>query len=87
MAFKDNPLQEPQIYLDWLGIVFAIAIVAAAILKLCPEKYHFIFAMVSVFDALWIWTHGLGANEDARRLVSILLSIHFFVFPAWALCF
>ena len=87
MAFKDNPLQEPQIYLDWLGIVFAIAIVAAAILKLCCEKYHFIFAMVSVFGALWIWTHGLGANEDARRLVSILLSIHFFVFPAWALCF
>jgi hypothetical protein len=29
----------------------------------------------------------LGANEDARRLVSILLFIHFFVFPAWALCF
>ena len=52
MAFKDNPLQEPQIYLDWLGIVFAIAIVAAAILKLCREKYHFIFAMVSVFGAL-----------------------------------
>ena len=29
-----------------------LLIVAAAILKLCREKYHFIFAMVSVFGAL-----------------------------------
>lgn len=87
LAFKENPLQTPDTYLNWLGVIFAIAMVAAAILKLCREKYHFIFAMVSVFGALWIATNGLGASEPARRFVSVLLSIHFFVFPAWALCF
>lgn len=87
MALKDVPLQEPEVYLDWIGVVFAIAIVSAAILKLCREMYHFIFAMVSVFGALWIATNGFGVPDDIRRLVATLLSIHFFVFPAYALCF
>ncbi len=87
MAFKDAPLQTKVVYLEWIGVIFATCVVAAAVLKLCREKYHFIFAIVSVFGALWIAMNGLGASEGARRLVSIFLSIHFFVFPAWALCF
>lgn len=87
LILKDDPQQDPEVYLNWIGIVFAITVVAAAILKLCREMYHFIFAMVSVFGALWIATHGFGVPDDARRLVSTLLSVHFFVFPAYALCF
>lgn len=87
LAVKDAPQQDPEVYLNWIGVVFAIAVVSAAILKLCREMYHFIFAMVSVFGALWIATHGFGVPDDVRRLVATLLSIHFFVFPAYALCF
>lgn len=87
LSLKAEPLQSPEVYLNWIGIVFAITVVAAAILMLCREMYHFIFAMVSVFGALWIATHGFGVPDDVRRLVSTLLSIHFFVFPAYALCF
>lgn len=87
LAFKDAPQQDAEVYLHWLGIIFAIGVVAAAILKLCRERYHFIFAIVSVFGALWIATNGFGVSEQARRLVAFLLSIHFLLFPAWALCF
>ncbi len=86
LALKDAPQQEPEVYLNWIGIVFAIAVVSAAILKLCREMYHFIFAMVSVFGALWIATHGFGLPDEVRRTVSTLLSIHFFIFPLYALC-
>ena len=81
LAFKENPQQEAEVYLHWLGVVFASAVVAAAILKLCREMYHFIFAMVSVFGALWIATHGFGQPEEVRQTVSIMLSAHFFIFP------
>ena len=87
LAFKDNPQQAAEVYLHWLGVIFAIGVVAAAILKLCRERYHFIFATVTVFGALWIATNGFGVDEWARRLVSFMLSIHFLIFPAWALCF
>ncbi len=87
LAFKADPQQATAVYLNWLGVIFATAVVAAAILKLCRETYHFIFAIVSVFGALWIATHGFGAHDDARRFVSLLLAFHFFLFPAWALCF
>jgi len=86
LAFRDNPQQEAGVYLHWLGVVFAIAVVAAAVLKLCREMYHFIFAMVSVFGALWIATHGFGQPEAVRKTVSVLLSAHFFIFPLYALC-
>ncbi len=86
LAFKDNPQQEAEVYLHWLGVVFAIAVVAAAVLKLCREMYHFIFAMVSVFGALWIATHGFGQPEAVRKTVSVMLSAHFFIFPLYALC-